>query len=265
MTVAILIFLLVAAIYAALVLPRLINRGDMTGLVDDYAHRGLHDDVIPENSLAAFKKAVDHRVGIELDIQLSKDKVVMVFHDDTLKRVCGIDARLSDYTAEELGQIKLLGTEHTIPTFAEVLELVDGRVPLLVEFKRGNAELCQIACDMLDNYNGNFCVESFDPTLLMKIKKYRPQFARGQLVTNMFKADFSKNPFLNFGLTYMLFNFLSRPDFIAFDKKLKGNLSVWLCKSICRVPIFTWTINTREEYEESKKNSLAPIFEKFIP
>lgn len=265
MTTFILVFLLVAAVYAALVLPRLINRGDMTGLVDDYAHRGLHDENIPENSLAAFARAVEERVGIELDIQLSKDGVVMVFHDDKLNRVCGIDARLSDYTAHELKNMKLLGTEHTIPTFREVLELVDGRVPLLVEFKRGNAELVRIACDMLDEYQGAFCVESFDPTLLMKIKKYRPKFARGQLVTNMFRADFSKNPLLNFALTYMLFNFLSRPDFIAFDKKLKGNLSVWICKNICNVPIFTWTIDKREEYDASKNKHLAPIFEKFIP
>jgi hypothetical protein len=118
---------------------------------------------------------------------------------------------------------------------------------------------------MLDNYHGNFCVESFDPTLLMKIKKYRPQFARGQLVTNMFRADFSKNPLLNFALTFMLFNFLSRPDFIAFDKKLKGNTSVWLCKNVCRVPMFSWTITAKEEYESCKKRSIAPIFERFIP
>lgn len=265
MTIAILVFLLIAAIYAALILPRLINRADMTGLTEDYAHRGLHDDVSPENSLAAFQKAVDNRIGIELDIQLSKDNVVMVFHDDNLKRVCGIDAKLSDYTAEELRKMKLCGKDHTIPTFAEVLRLVDGKVPLLVEFKRGKAQLCQVACDMLDDYNGSFCVESFDPTLLMRIKKYRPKYARGQLVTNMFKNNFSKNPFLNFALTTMLFNFLSRPDFIAYDKKLKGNLSVWLCRKVFRVPMFIWTIKTKESYEMSKRNALTPIFEKFIP
>ena len=265
MVIAILIFLLVAAIYISLILPRLINRADMTGLVEDYAHRGLHDETIPENSLAAFGRAVDHRIGIELDIQLSKDKIPMVFHDATLNRVCGIDAKLSDYTADELSQMKLLGTEYTIPTFEEVLSLVDGRVPLLVEFKHGSGELCKIACDMLDNYNGAFCVESFDPTLLMRIKKYRPKYARGQLVTNMFKTDFSKNPFLNFALTFMLFNFLSRPDFIAFDKKLKGNLSVWFCRRFCRAPSFIWTIKNKEEYESGKQKSLAPIFENFIP
>ena len=265
MTVAILVFVLIAAIYAALVLPRLINRGDMTGLVEDYAHRGLHNDELPENSLGAFKNAVDNRFGIELDIQLSKDNVPMVFHDATLKRVCGIDAKLSEFTAEELGRIKLCGTDYTIPTFEEVLALVDGRVPLLVEFKRGNADLVKLACDILDNYNGAFCVESFDPTLLMRIKKYRPKYARGQLVTNMFKADFSKNPILNFCLTFMLFNFLSRPDFIAYDKNLKGNLSVWLCRSICGVPVFAWTVREKEQYDRCRERSIFTIFEKFVP
>jgi len=237
----------------------------MTGLVEDYAHRGLHNETLPENSLGAFQNAVDNRIGIELDIQLSKDNVPMVFHDSTLNRVCGIDAKLCEYTAEELGAIKLLGTEYTIPTFLEVLSLVDGRVPLLVEFKHGNSELVKIACDMLDDYNGAFCVESFDPTLLMRIKKYRPKYARGQLVTNMFKTNFSKNPVLNFFLTFMLLNFLSRPDFIAYDKKLKGNLSVWLCKSVCRVPSFVWTIKKKEQYDHYRQRSIFPIFEKFVP
>ena len=265
MTAAILIFLIVAAIYVGLILPRLINRADMSNLIEDYAHRGLHNEALPENSLGAFKNAVEHRVGIELDIQLSKDKVPMVFHDETLKRVCGIDAKLSDYTAEELGKIKLLDSDYTIPTFESVLELVDGRVPLLVEFKRGNSQLCEIACDLLDNYKGSFCVESFDPTLLMKIKKHRPEYAIGQLVTNMFKNDFSKNPFLNFGLTAMLFNVISRPDFISYDKKMEHNLSVILCKKLFRVPMFIWTVNDRNEYEKYRSLTLVSIFEKFEP
>ena len=265
MTVAILVILLISAIYAALVLPRLINRADMTGLLEDYAHRGLHNEELPENSLGAFKNAVDHRFGIELDIQLSKDNVPMVFHDATLKRVCGIDAKLCEYTAEELGKIKLLDSEYTIPTFAEVLSLVDGRVPLLVEFKRGNSDLVEIACDMLDNYNGAFCVESFDPTLLMRIKKYRPKYARGQLVTNMFKADFSKNPVLNFCLTFMLFNFLARPDFIAFNRKYENNLSVLFCRFVCKTPMFAWTVKKKKYYDEYKAKSINSIFEKFVP
>lgn len=261
MIIATLIFLIIAAIYIALILPRLINRADMVGLSDDYAHRGLHNDVYPENSTAAFKNAVDNRVGIELDIQLSKDKIPVVFHDDNLKRVCEIDKKLSEFTASELKEMKLLGSEYTIPTFEEVLEIVDGRVPLLIEFKHGSSELCKIACNILDRYNGRFCVESFDPIILMKIKKYRPKYARGQLVTNMFKNDFSKNPFLNFGLTYMLFNFLSRPDFIAYDKSFKRNLSVLLCKKVFGSPMFIWTVNTDEEYEKSKRENNSPIFE----
>ena len=105
MITAILIILIVSSIYILMILPRLINRADMDGLLEDYAHRGLHDAAVPENSMGAFKAAVDKGVGIELDIQLSSDGIPMVFHDDRLKRVCGIDAKVSDYTADELKKI----------------------------------------------------------------------------------------------------------------------------------------------------------------
>ena len=101
----------------------------------DYAHRGLHNDEIPENSLAAFEAACEAGHGIELDIQLSKDGEVMVFHDYTLIRMTGKEGKVCDYTAAELKSTSLKGTDQTIPTFAEVLDLVNGRVPILVELK----------------------------------------------------------------------------------------------------------------------------------
>ena len=164
MITAILIFLLLAVGYISLILPRLVDRADMSGLDVDYAHRGLHGGDVPENSLAAFEKAAEKRYGIELDVQLTKDGVPVVFHDDSLLRVCGVDRLLRDCELSELRQFRLSGSEkETIPTFAEVLELVDGRVPLLVELKTGSAGLVRAVVPMLDEYNGSFCVESFDP------------------------------------------------------------------------------------------------------
>ena len=177
-----------------MIFPRIFRRANMDGLLVDYAHRGLHSESLPENSIGAFEAATEKGIGIELDIQLSKDGVPMVFHDDNLSRVCGIDAPLSKFTADELCQMKLLDTEYTIPTFAETLSVINGRVPILVEFKPGNMELCRRGCDMLDNYNGKFCVESFDSILLGMIRRYRPEFSRGQLVGNMFKSRNPKNP-----------------------------------------------------------------------
>ena len=237
----------------------------MSSLLVDYAHRGLHNDSLPENSLGAFDNAATHRYGIELDIQLSKDKIPMVFHDATLNRVCGVDGKLADYTCEELKKMKLLGSEYTIPTFKEVLEIVNGRVPLLVEFKPGNLELCDIACPILDEYNGSFCVESFDPFMLRKIKKLRPRYARGQLVGNSIKAKSTKNFFLNFSLTGLLTHILSRPDFVAYDIKMKYNPSVFLCKRLFRIPMFAWTVHSEDDYKKCRSKKILTIFEGFKP
>lgn len=125
-------------VYLFLVAPRMINRADRTPFCGiHYAHRGLFDNNsdAPENSLAAFKKAVDAGYGIELDVQLSKDEKLVVFHDATLKRMCGIDGKVWDYTLEELQQMKLLNSNETIPTFEQFLEVVDGKVPFILEFK----------------------------------------------------------------------------------------------------------------------------------
>ena len=267
MLIAFLILIILAVIYISFVLPRLIDSPDMTPFNVDYAHRGLYNnnEGLPENSLGAFQAAVDNRYGIELDIQLSKDKIPMVFHDVTLKRVCGIDAKLSDFTAEELQNIKLLDTEYTIPTLKEVLELVDGRIPLLVEFKPSNTELCDIACPILDEYNGIFCVESFDPFIIKRIRTIRPRYARGQLVTNSIKHKSTKNFFLNFALTVLLTHLLSRPDFVAYDASLKYNFSLFLCKRVFRIPTFAWTIKSEEVYKECRKKKSYTIFEGFKP
>ena len=267
MLIAFLIILIIAVIYIAFIIPRLIDSPDMTSLLVDYAHRGLHDNDkgLPENSLGAFQAAVDNQYGIELDIQLSKDKIPMVFHDATLNRVCGVDGKLSDYTCEELQQMKLLGTEYTIPTFAEVLELVNGKTPLLVEFKPGSTELCDIACPLLDEYNGLFCVESFDPFILKKIKNIRPRYVRGQLVTNSIKSKSTKNFFLNFLLTSLMMHLLSRPDFVAYDIKMKYNFSVFLCKRLFHIPTFTWTVKSEKDYRKSRLGKSYTIFEEFKP
>ena len=265
MLIAFLIFLIIAVIYISLILPRLVDRADMTYLSVDYAHRGLHNDTLPENSLGAFKNAADNGYGIELDIQLSKDGIPMVFHDATLERMCGVQGNLSDYTCYELKAFRLLGSEYTIPTLAEVLDLVNGRIPLLVEFKPGNYELCNIACPMLDEYNGIFCVESFDPFMLKRIRQMRPQYARGQLVTAHVKKKSFKNFFLNLSLSAMLIHLFSRPDFVAYDIKMKRNLSFFLCKHLFKIPVFAWTVKSEEDYQRCQNKKLLTIFENFSP
>ena len=134
----------------------------------NYAHRGLHDikNGIPENSLAAFRLSAEAGYGTEFDIQLSRDGQVVVFHDDDLRRVCGVDARVDSLDYDELKKLRLLGTDEYIPLFTEVLDVFMGTTaPLIVELKTGrrNDELCDKAIKNLTGCDGIFCFESFNP------------------------------------------------------------------------------------------------------
>ena len=151
----------------------------------NYAHRGLHsrDKSVPENSLTAFRLAAEAGYGIELDIQLSKDGQVVVFHDDTLDRVCGVHGRVDAFTLEELRGMRLCGTDERIPLLTEVFAVVAGRSPFIIELKTGprNAELCEKGLALMRAYDGPYCVESFDPRIVGWFKKHAPDLLRGQL------------------------------------------------------------------------------------
>ena len=268
MVIAVLVILLLVALYILLIMPRAMGKPDVAPFLIDYAHRGLFDNkTLPENSLGAFQNAVKHGFAIELDVQLSRDGEVMVFHDYTLTRVCGVKAKLCNKTAKELSEISLLGTQYTVPTLREVLELVDGKVPLLIELK-GEAvddELCWKVGPMLDVYDGEYCVESFNPFLLRWFKKHRPEVVRGQLVTNLVKSKSSGNFFRNFMLSGLLANFLSRPDFIAADERYLRDIPIRLCCSLFGTPLLVWTVRKKEHFDINRENGDHSIFEGFEP
>lgn len=270
MVVALIIMLLiiiVAVIYVSLIMPRAVDGADMELLCVDYAHRGLWNENVPENSLAAFELAVREKYGIELDIQFSRDGRIVVFHDVTLKRMCGVERRVCDLTLAELKTLRLLGTNQQIPTLVEVLQLVDGRVPLLIELKGDDIDttLCSRVAKILDNYGGAFCVESFNPMMLSWFKNYRPRYARGQLVTDFIKEKRRGNKFLSFLLSHMLLNFLSRPDFIAVHKKYQSKISFKMCTGLFRAKAFVWTVRNPKEYMDAHRSGKYTIFEKFRP
>ena len=154
-----------------------------------YAHRGLWDETSPENSLAAFEKAVSAGVGIELDVQLSSDGEVMVFHDENLFRMTGCDASLYDKDKDFLTSLRLLDTDARIPMLSEVLALVRGRVPILVEIKSDHdyRAVCEKTAVLLDEYEGAYLVESFHPLAVAWFRKNRPSVVRGQLSARLFK------------------------------------------------------------------------------
>ena len=233
-----------------------------TALLCDYAHRGLHGDGVPENSLEAFERACREGHGIELDVQLSRDGKVMVFHDYTLVRMTGLDKKLCELDAAELCALSLAGTEQKIPTFKEVLACVDGRVPILVELKGENVDtaLCPKVAEILKGYGGDYCIESFNPLLIKDIKKYLPDAYCGLLYTNVCR-DKQKFNALNIIISGMMLNFLARPDFIAYNKLDRNSFLVKLTTKFYRAPKFIWTIKGEDELNDAHSHGECPIFE----
>ena len=237
----------------------------------DYAHRGLHDgkNGIPENSLPAFRRAVIRGYGIELDVHLTKDGHLVVFHDRSLKRMCDYDGDIDSMTLEEIRLQRLADTQQQIPTLDEVLSLVQGRVPLIIEMKSdakwGDCALPRALHQRMQTYEGLYCVESFDPLLLRWYKKHAPGVLRGQLAFDprVVKGDYRHVAI--FAAAHLMYNFLSRPDFVAYHHQCQKNISYRMVRAIFRPLLVAWTVRSREEYEALKSQFDLQIFEAFEP
>lgn len=233
-----------------------------------YAHRGLHSDGVPENSMAAFEAAKNAGYGVELDVHLLADGNLAVIHDSDLQRVTGKTGKIEELTTRQLRDHRLCGTEEIIPEFAHVLELFQGAAPLIVELKpAGNnyAQLAQAACDMLDSYPGTYCLESFDPRCTLWLKKNRPELIRGQLTEDYFAQGRPKIPFLlKWILTENLGNFLTKPDFVAYRYADRHcTLSNFFC--LRQMGCVSWTVTSQTEYDQAVSEGWIPIFEGFHP
>ena len=234
-----------------------------------YAHRGLHGNGIPENSMAAFRAALEGGYGIELDVHLLKDGNLAVMHDSLLNRTTGEAGRIEDLSTEDLKTYHLEGTEETIPEFMDVLTLFNGKAPLIIELKPENgnhAALAEAACKMLETYSGVYCIESFDPRCVAWLKKNRPDIIRGQLTENFFQDKSDLSDYLKFLLTHDLLNFLSVPDFIAYKfADRNGTISNRVCRELWKVQGVSWTLRSKEDYDTAVKEGWIPIFEGFRP
>ena len=288
--VIIVILAVLAALYFLAIMPRLFGkpvREPFLGRL--YAHRGLHDNRsdAPENSMKAFRLAVEAGYGIELDVQLSKDGVPVVFHDFTLARVArypkgtepqdavhnadgslGVNGKVCDYTFSELQKFHLMDSEEQIPTFENFLKLVNGKVPLVIELKIEFTDLsvCGRADGLLREYRGAYCVESFNPLGLFWYRRNHSEIMRGQLSDAFHKEDpvAFRGPFY-FALTNLLFNFMTKPDFVAYNYRYADNLSRRLCRGFYHNVAAAWTIRDQKALEESRKNFDIFIFDSFIP
>lgn len=256
-------------LYLLLIMPRVFGKPDTAAFEKWlYAHRGLHDNRTdaPENSLRAFQRAVDAGFGIELDIQMTKDRIPVVFHDFTLKRICGAEGKVSGYTYEELQQFPLCGSDQRIPKFEDVLKLVDGKVPLIVELKIEASDLsvCAAGDRLLADYSGMYCIESFHPLAVLWYRRHRKEIVRGQLADAFLKEGEYRGA-MYFLLQNLLFNFLAKPDFVAYDHKYPEMLSRRICRSLYHNTAAAWTIRSGGELEAARKNFDLFIFEGFVP
>lgn len=263
-----LLILFIIVFYCFLILPR-IKKPNYPGKdFTLYAHRGLHDgnQLIPENSLLAFQKAIDSGYGIELDVQLTKDRQVVVFHDESLARICNMPGHVRDYTFQELQLMHLKDSNEKIPLFSQVLALVGGRTPIIVELKiheKSNI-VCALVNQQLIAYNGPYCIESFNPFALKWYRKNRKDIFRGQLSTNFSKSE---DPFhlSYFLIQHLLLNCIGRPDFIAYGHQYTHNISRNLVTKWFQATSVCWTIRNQEQFEDAKKSFEYYIFEGFIP
>ena len=226
------------------------------------AHRGLHNSEqgVPENSLAAFQLAIDRGHAIELDVRITADDQIVVFHDGTLERMTGVPGQVTKWTLRDLKKLRLLGTEEQIPTVDEMLALVNGQVPLLIEIKNDSpadvGRLEPLLMEKLAQYPGHFILESFEPQVLIWLRRNAPQYIRGQL------GSISKNdPKMSNYSKYLLFNPLTKPDFIAFNIRNIDHKLRLACKKH-DVPLIGWTVRTQEDLKRARQLCDGIIYEK---
>jgi len=223
-----------------------------------FAHRGLHREGVPENSLAAFSRAIDRGMGIECDIQRSRDHAAMLVHDWELERLTGVTGPTAGYSAEELAQIAFLDSEHRLARLDDLLALVDGAVPLLIEIKsrrRYDVEQSCIAVrDALAGYRGRHAVMSFDPRVARWFRRHAPDIVRGLVM----REDAH-------GMTQQAWQrhlalWVARPEFIAYHVAALPSPMVSSLRA-GGMPVLTWTVNTPELLAHARRHADAPIAE----
>ena len=231
-----------------------------------FAHRGLHDikNGIVENTLPAFEAACRAGYGMELDIQFSRDFEVVVFHDDTLKRLTGDPRRVDRCALSELQAFELGGVPGArIPTLREVLRQVDGRTPLLIELKSGknNARLCRALMELLKDYRGEYIVESFNPLIVGWFRRHAPQVVRGQLVCPMREYIAQASRLSAFFMSGQLLNCVGRPDFVAYDANAARFFSPHFQRFVFHTPMAAWTVRDRRLRALIDRRGEIAIFE----
>ncbi|WP_034447899.1 glycerophosphodiester phosphodiesterase family protein [Butyrivibrio sp. AE2032] len=272
--VVVIVFLCVLLILFGLYLFAIKPGADRTARMKPFeekmiAHRGFfnNDSDAPENSLKAFKLAVENGYGIELDVQHTTDNKLVVFHDENLKRMCGVDKKLYECSYDELQQYHLANSDEKIPLFSDVLSIIKEDVPLIVEIKSEGdwKTTTEMTAEMMDKFHGIYVIESFHPSVVSWFRKNRPDVIRGQLSMDFFIQDVTQTWIEKLLLTNLMLNFRARPDFIAYDHHSVNQFSYRLCRKLFTVENVAWTIRSEEELQQAKKYFKCFIFDSFTP
>ncbi len=227
------------------------------------AHRGLHNFEFPENSVPAFENAIKHGFAIELDVRLTEDHTIVVFHDEKLSRMTDRDGYVSTLNSASLADIKLNKTEYGIPTFEKVLETVNGKVPILIEIKKAVQAFAleEKLLDMVKGYNGEYAVQSFSPYSMQFFYKNAPQILRGQLASYFHHGDIDMTHRDKVRLKKLKFNDVSHPDFIAYNVNNLPNKFV----RNTGLPVVGWTVKSELQAQKIADRCDNYIFEGFVP
>lgn len=217
------------------------------------AHRGMHNinEGIPENSIKAFEQAMKSKYIIELDVQLLKDRTVVVFHDDNLKRMTGEDKQIKDATYDEIKELRLQNTATKISLFKEALDVIEGKVPIIIELKSNTKKgmLEKETMKILEGYKGKYAIKSFNPYTLLWLKKNYPKVIRGQLSSDF--KDEKMSRIRRFLLKNMLFNFITKPDFLSYDIRALPNKRVEKYRG--KKIVLGWTVKNKKQMQKAKK------------
>jgi glycerophosphoryl diester phosphodiesterase len=247
---------------------------DRSAFLRPIAHRGLHDAAkgIIENTPAAFAAAIAKGYGIECDLRPSGCSAPMVFHDLTLERLVDAEGPLAAHPAERLKKLRYRGSADAILDFNELLELVGGRVPLLVEIKSEwappDAVYVKAIAEAAAAYRGPIGLMSFDPAVMTAIRALAPDVPRG-IVSGLFASDCwwrdQLGPERAYALSHLLESRPAAPDFYAYDVTALPTPVTRFVREVLGLPLFTWTVRTDEQRQTAARWADAPIFEGFEP
>ncbi len=224
----------------------------------DYAHRGLHSDGVPENSPSAFADAMARGLGIECDVQRTRDGRAVVFHDWELDRLTDRTGPVARLDASEIETIELSGNNDRIPQLGRFLDQVSGQVPVLIELKSKSARrvrsLCLAVHRALEGYRGDYAVMSFDPRVSRWFAQHSPRAVRGLVIKEQGNTSLRANMARRSALWH------AQPDFLAYD--VRDFPSKFASAQRERgLPVLTWTVRTEELRKKALENADALIAE----